>query len=151
MQADLVVLGNKGSTNLRYVLLGSTVERLLREVPCSVLVARPPAGDAAARGVERPILIPELQITNPLTFKTMNKLNTIIVGVDFSECSRCALEQAVRLARWNNAGLNVIHVMDSSALDNAMTRLPPELDELRRINREHAIGRLATGGTEPVT
>ena len=73
----------------------------------------------------------------------MNKLNTIIVGVDFSECSRCALEQAVRLARWNNAGLNVIHVMDSSALDNSMTRLPPELDELRHINREHAIGRLA--------
>ena len=44
VQADLVVLGNKGRTNLRYVLLGSTVERLLREVPCSVLVARPPAG-----------------------------------------------------------------------------------------------------------
>jgi len=73
----------------------------------------------------------------------MNQLRTILVGVDFSECSRCALEQAVRLARWNHAGLNVIHVMDSSALDNAMTRLPPELDELRRINREHAIGRLA--------
>jgi nucleotide-binding universal stress UspA family protein len=46
VQADLVVLGHKGRTNLRYVLLGSTVERLLREVPCSVLVARPPAGDA---------------------------------------------------------------------------------------------------------
>ena len=73
----------------------------------------------------------------------MNQLKTILVGVDFSECSRCALEQAVRLARWNNAGLNVIHVMDSSALDDSLTRLPPELDELRRINREHAIGRLA--------
>jgi universal stress protein E len=47
VQADLVVLGNKGSTNLRYVLLGSTVERLLRELPCSVLVVRPPAGDPA--------------------------------------------------------------------------------------------------------
>lgn len=78
----------------------------------------------------------------------MNQLKTILVGVDFSECSRCALEQAVRLARCNNAGLNVIHVMDSSALDNAMTRLPPELDELRRINREHAIGRLAEWAKE---
>ena len=46
VQADLVVLGNKGRTNLGYILLGSTVERLLREVPCSVLVARPPAGDS---------------------------------------------------------------------------------------------------------
>jgi len=73
----------------------------------------------------------------------MNKLNTILVGVDFSECSRCALEQAVRLARWNNASLNVIHVMDSSALDSSMASLQPELDEMRWLNREHAIGRLA--------
>lgn len=73
----------------------------------------------------------------------MNQLKAILVGVDFSECSRCALEQAVRLARWNKASLRVIHVMDSSSLDNSMASLPPELDELRRINREHAIGRLA--------
>lgn len=38
--ADLVILGSKGESNLKYVLLGSTVERLLREVPCSVLVVR---------------------------------------------------------------------------------------------------------------
>jgi len=73
----------------------------------------------------------------------MNKLNTILVGVDFSECSRCALEQAVRLARWKDASLSVIHVMDSSAQDNSLAEFQPELDELRRINREHAIGRLA--------
>jgi universal stress protein E len=73
----------------------------------------------------------------------MNQLKTILVGVDFSDCSRCALEQAVRLARWNKASLIVIHVMDSSALDNSRASLPPGLDEWRRINREHAIGRLA--------
>jgi universal stress protein E len=43
--ADLLVLGSKGLSNLKYLLLGSTVERLLREVPCSVLVVRPPAVD----------------------------------------------------------------------------------------------------------
>ena len=73
----------------------------------------------------------------------MNQIKTILVGVDFSECSRCALEQAVRLARWNDAALNVIHVMDSSAQDNSFTTFQPELDELRRLNREHAISRLA--------
>lgn len=73
----------------------------------------------------------------------MNQLKTILVGVDFSECSRCALEQAARLARWNKAALNVLHVLDCSALEPATTMLPPELDELRRINRDHAIGRLA--------
>ena len=41
VEADLVVLGTKGRTNLRYVLLGSTVERLLRDVPCSVLTVKP--------------------------------------------------------------------------------------------------------------
>ena len=39
--ADLVIMGAKGQTNLKYVLLGSTVERLLKEIPCSVLVVRP--------------------------------------------------------------------------------------------------------------
>ena len=73
----------------------------------------------------------------------MNQIKTILVGVDFSECSRCALEQAARLARWNDATLSVIHVVDSSALENSLTQLQPELDEWRRLNREHAISRLA--------
>jgi len=44
VKADLVILGTRGHTSLRYVLLGSTAERLLRELPCSVLTVRP--GDA---------------------------------------------------------------------------------------------------------
>jgi nucleotide-binding universal stress UspA family protein len=43
MHADLLVLGTNGRSNLGYVLLGSTVERLLREIPCSALVVRPPS------------------------------------------------------------------------------------------------------------
>jgi len=39
-QVDLVVLGTTGRSNLAYVLLGSTVERLLRDIPCSVLAVR---------------------------------------------------------------------------------------------------------------
>jgi nucleotide-binding universal stress UspA family protein len=73
----------------------------------------------------------------------MNQLKTILVGVDFSECSRCALEQAVRLAKWNNARLDIIHVLDPSEMEFSGVELPPELDELRRLHREHAIGRLA--------
>jgi len=40
-QADLVVLGTEGHANLRYLFLGSTAERVLREVPCSVLTVKP--------------------------------------------------------------------------------------------------------------
>lgn len=35
--ADLVVLGTRGRTNLRDLLLGSTAERVLRDAPCSIL------------------------------------------------------------------------------------------------------------------
>ena len=73
----------------------------------------------------------------------MNQLKTILVGVDFSECSRRALEQAVRLARWNNAQLSIIHVQDVSELELAGVEFPPPLDELRRRHRERAIAQLA--------
>ena len=39
--ADLVVIGTHGHTNLRYMLLGSTAEKVLREVHCSVLAVKP--------------------------------------------------------------------------------------------------------------
>lgn len=38
--ADLVVLGTRGKTNIRDLVLGSTAERVIREAPCSMLVAR---------------------------------------------------------------------------------------------------------------
>src|SRR5512136_736530 len=78
----------------------------------------------------------------------MNKLKTILVGVDFSECSRCALEQAVRLARWNDAGLRVIHALPSPSLNSAVEAFQPTLDELRGRMREHTIARLADWAAE---
>jgi nucleotide-binding universal stress UspA family protein len=41
--ADLVVIGTHGHSNLRYMLLGSTAEKVLREVHCSVFAVKPPA------------------------------------------------------------------------------------------------------------
>ncbi len=38
---DLVVIGTRGRTNLRYILLGSTAERVLKQAPCSVLAIKP--------------------------------------------------------------------------------------------------------------
>ncbi len=40
LPADLVVLGNAGSTNLASVLVGSVAETVVRWAPCSVLVVR---------------------------------------------------------------------------------------------------------------
>jgi universal stress protein E len=41
--ADLVVLGTRGTTNLRDMMLGSTAEKVLAETRCSVLAVRPTA------------------------------------------------------------------------------------------------------------
>jgi universal stress protein E len=38
---DLVVLGTRGRTNLRDVLMGSTAERVVRDAPCSLLAIKP--------------------------------------------------------------------------------------------------------------
>ena len=51
--ADLIVLGNKGQSTFKAMLLGSTVERLLRELPCSVLVVRPSPESAAEIGANQ--------------------------------------------------------------------------------------------------
>lgn len=42
--ADLVVLGTRGRTNMRDVLLGSTAEKVLKETKCSIFAIKP--GDA---------------------------------------------------------------------------------------------------------
>ena len=73
----------------------------------------------------------------------MNQIKSILVGVDFSECSRCALEQAVRLARWNNAGLRIIHAMTPPSLNSTDETVQQTLDRMRGRMREAAIARLA--------
>ncbi len=72
----------------------------------------------------------------------MNRLRTILVGIDFSESSRRALEQAVRLAQWNQARLRIIHALDPDALDLGGRDIPPALDELRGLHRGQCIARL---------
>lgn len=41
IDGDLVVLGTRGRTNLRDILLGSTAERVVRDAPCSILAVKP--------------------------------------------------------------------------------------------------------------
>jgi universal stress protein E len=41
VSADLIVLGTRGRTNLRDILVGSTAEKALRESKCSVLAVKP--------------------------------------------------------------------------------------------------------------
>lgn len=43
----------------------------------------------------------------------MDRLQSILVGVDFTPCSASALKQAMRIAAWNKATLRVVHVLES--------------------------------------
>jgi universal stress protein E len=61
----------------------------------------------------------------------MNKLKSIVVGVDLSKCSRCALQQAARMAQWHHARLHVIHAVEHlviSDLADAMGLTPAQIE-----------------------
>jgi nucleotide-binding universal stress UspA family protein len=46
-KAHLVIVGTHSRRGLQHLLLGSVAEEVVRQAPCSVLVARAPLGDAA--------------------------------------------------------------------------------------------------------
>lgn len=74
--ADLIVMGTRGLTGLKHVLLGSVAERTIRMAPCPVMTVKD-----------------TLQVTEPA------RLRTILIPIDFSECSHRALALARSLAR----------------------------------------------------
>ena len=87
--ADLVVMPTHGRTGLKHVFLGSTAERIVQHSSCPVLVAR---GDA-------------LQASNGSRFR----IKTILVPVDFSNCSREGLRYAIAFANEFGAKIILLH------------------------------------------
>lgn len=88
---DLVVLGTRGASPLRHLLLGSVAERVVRLSPAPVLTVPSPRGDDEERAM---------------------KLNKILCPIDFSEPSRVALDHASALARETGGILTVLHVIE---------------------------------------
>jgi nucleotide-binding universal stress UspA family protein len=87
--ADLVVMPTHGRTGLKHVFLGSTAERIVQHSSCPVLVTR---GSA-------------LQSNNGSRFR----IKTILVPVDFSNCSREGLEYALGFASEFGAKIILVH------------------------------------------
>jgi nucleotide-binding universal stress UspA family protein len=86
MPADLVVIPTHGRTGLKHVFLGSTAERVVQHSPCPVFVVREKKRPSKTR--------PRLSI------------NTVVVPVDFSDCSRAGLQYAIGVA--NEFGARII-------------------------------------------
>ena len=87
--ADLVVMPTHGRTGLKHVFLGSTAERIVQHSSCPVLVTR---GSA-------------LQANNGSRFR----IKTILVPVDFSNCSREGLRYAIAFATEFGAKIILVH------------------------------------------
>lgn len=84
---DLVVMGTRGNTGLKHVLLGSVAERAVRTAPCPVLTLKAGAdGDAAMR--------------------------RILVPIDFSQPSDTALALAIELAREHQGEVQLLHAYE---------------------------------------
>lgn len=126
---DVVVVGATGRTGLSRLLLGSTAERIMRHVHCSVLVARPS---------------PETSI--------------VLAATDLSAAALPAVERAKEEAAWRGAKLHVLHAMDFSALGWAAAAgplggfgvsIPPaQMNEMRRLAEEALHG---IAGADAVT
>jgi nucleotide-binding universal stress UspA family protein len=87
--ADLVVMPTRGRTGLKHVFLGSTAERVVQHSSCPVLVTR---GNA-------------LQANKGSRFR----VKSILVSVDFSNCSREGLRYAIRFANECGAKIILLH------------------------------------------
>lgn len=90
--ADLIVVGSRGYTGLKHVLLGSVAERVVRYAPCAVLVAR----------------------ASP-------EVGHVLAATDFSDPALPAVAAASSIATRREAKLTVIHslAIRSYALSNA--------------------------------
>ena len=87
--ADLVVMPTHGRTGLKHVFLGSTAERIVQHSSCPVLVTR---GSA-------------LRANNGSRFR----IKTILVPIDFSNCSREGLRYAIAFANEFGAKIILLH------------------------------------------
>lgn len=87
--ADLIVMPTHGRTGLTHVFLGSTAERVVQHSPCPVFVVR----DKKQRSKTKP----------------WPSINTILVPVDFSSCSREGLRYAIEFANEVGAKVTLLH------------------------------------------
>lgn len=87
--ADLIVMPTHGRTGLKHVFLGSTAERIVQHSPCPVFVVR----EKKRRSK-----------TGPL-----HSINTILVPVDFSDCSLEGLQYAIGFANEFGASIILLH------------------------------------------
>jgi nucleotide-binding universal stress UspA family protein len=90
--ADLIVMPTHGYTGLKHVFLGSTAERVVQHSPCPVFVVREKKRRSKSGA--------------------LRSIKTILVPVDFSDCSRHGLQYAIEFANEFGARIILLHATD---------------------------------------
>jgi nucleotide-binding universal stress UspA family protein len=119
IDADLIILGSRGYSGLKRVLLGSTAERVIRFAPIPVLVPRGQRYEAVIG----------------LTRRTHFKVRNILVPVDFSDCSAAGVNYAVFLAEKFKAELQLLYSMQNDVGFLAQNRTSGALAALHEADR----------------
>jgi nucleotide-binding universal stress UspA family protein len=94
---ELVVSANRGRSGLKRLILGSVTGRLMRVLPCPILIVRSPGADSqtvAEQGI---------------------RYRRILVGCDFSSDSALAFEYGLSLAQEFQAEFHLAHVIEPAA------------------------------------
>jgi nucleotide-binding universal stress UspA family protein len=107
--ADLVITATHGRSGLKRFFLGSVTERLMRTLPCPLLVLR---------GAE------EGATVEPANFP----FQRILVGCDFSADSDLAFENSLSMAQEFEAELHMVHVVEPSGYKD-LFKMPAESGE----------------------
>jgi nucleotide-binding universal stress UspA family protein len=112
-EVDIIAIGTHGRAGVDRIILGSVAERVVRKAHCPVMVVRS---------------------RKYIGFKR------IIVPIDFSDCSRMALEYAAATARAHRSKLTILHVYEEAFIEpyvraaNTEEEADEIMKEIERVN-----------------
>lgn len=121
--ADLIVLGSHGWSGFDRLILGSTAERVLHRAECPVLTV--------PRQADEPGSADRFRVTH------------VLCAVDFSDGSRQALDDGLRLAQEQAARVTVLHVIEMPSDDPLLGEASLPLSEYLALTTARAAERLA--------
>ncbi|MEW6672111.1 MAG: universal stress protein [Thermodesulfobacteriota bacterium] len=123
--ADMVIAATHGRSGLKRFLLGSVTERLMRILPCPLLVIPEPAADAPD-AADRPL-----------------RFQRILIGCDFSADAEQAIRYGLSLAQEFQSELYLVHVIEKPAYPIPGDHAAGTENDFESVMRNHLMEKLA--------